>query len=90
MEYPIVTFYAMCFDRYLITTIKCLNLCIEIKMENQFKGMFCEINITCISSVTLMCMDLQLSTFSDFVDILQAKYGGRRHMHGRKMYVDVQ
>ena len=81
---------ACIFDSYLNTTIKCLNWYIEMKMENQFKGRFGEIDLTCISSVTLMCMDLQLSTLSDFVDILQAKYGGRRHMHGRKMYGDVQ
>ena len=77
-------------DSYLNTTIKCLNWCIEMKMENQLKGRFGEMKLTCISSVTLMCMELQLSTFSNFFDILQGRYGGRRNMHGRKMYVDVQ
>ena len=62
---------ACIFDSYLNTTIKCLNWCIEMKMENQFKGIFGEINLTCISSVTLMSMELQLSTFGKCVDILQ-------------------
>ena len=73
---------ACIFDSYLNATIKCLNWCIEMKMENQFKGIFGEINLTCISSVTLMCMELQLSTFSNFVDILQGRYGGKENVWG--------
>ena len=74
---------ACIFHSYLNATIKCLNWCIEMKMENQFKGIFGEINLTCISSVTLMCMELQLSTFNNVFDILQGMEEGCTYLEGK-------